>query len=313
MRSSDARYFQVRRTKRNVNLWDELAPVIAAARREGGLNSALLDLIERSAEEYTHVLLACGRTASDFRRNYRRGCAAHNIVEAREIAPHDALLAERLDGYQALRLTREQHWNVKNRFGKLRAQDQLFHDPQGRVWKELMAGAVAGPSGERVDILTALREEPVELFSLNDPFDLVELLGKEMERRLRGMATPTDEVPELSAIGARNLALREFVAIRKLRTYEPDGITTFSRADARKRLEEHLVVVEAYVEGRNVRAAYADPDTSGRHCSEARLFARLSRVEDRLMELGDSDVRYYTGESMADISQPRVNRDENLE
>lgn len=295
MRSSDQRYFQVRRTKREVNLWDELGPAIAGAKRDGEMNPALSALLERSAEEYTHVLLACGRTASDFRRNYRRGCARHNIIEAREIAPLDSLLEARLDGYHVLRLTREQHWNVRNRFGKLRPQDQLVHDPQGRIWKGLIASSIAGPSADRIDTLGDLRGQRVSLFSLNNPFDLVELLRKEMERRLRGMATRVDEkYPELSPIKSRNLALRRYVKIKKLRGYEPDGIETFSRADVRKRLEEHLVVVEAYVEGRDVRAAYCDPDTSQRHCSEARLFARLSRVEDRLLELGDIEVRYYT-------------------
>jgi hypothetical protein len=296
VRSSDARYFQVRRTKREVNLWDELGPAIAAAKRDGDMNPALSDMLERSAEEYTHVLLACGRTAHDFRRNFRRGCAAHNVVEAREIAPVDILLRVQLDGFKMLRLTREQHWNVKERMGKVRAQDALVHDPQGRVWKELIAASIAGASVDNIDIFDSLIEHRVKLVDWNSPFDQVDMLVKEMERRLRaGASRPvTEENPEWSPIKAANIALRAYVAIKKLRGYEPDGIHTFSRADVRKELEAQLVIVEAYVEGRNVRVAYCDPDTSGRHCSEARLFARLSRVEDRLIELGDSDIRYYT-------------------
>lgn len=295
MRSSDQRYFQVRRTKREANLYPEIAALLSDARRVGEVTSALEEAVQLSAQEFTHILLACGRTANDFRRNFRRGCANHNIVTAAEIAPYEALLSERLDGYVCYRLSKEQHWNVRERFGKLRPQDVLIHDPQGGLWTRLIEGRIAGPDLERLGILSDLRERGEALFDLDDALDLSTLLLKELERRFRSYAAgASDAMPEFTDVGLRNAAVREYVKIKRLLTWEPDYETMFSKADVRERLEQCLVVVEAYVDGGDVRAALFDPDTSKRHCSEARLFARLSHVEDRLIELGDCDQRYYT-------------------
>lgn len=295
MRSSDQRYYHVRRTKRQVNLYPEVDAAFSAARRDAVAIPALDALLKESAREFSYVLLACGRTANDFRRSFRRGCARHNIIKATEIAPYEALLSEKLDGFSCLRLSKEQSWNVKERWGKLQPQDALVHDPQGVFWTRLAHGSIAGPDPERMGILSDLRER-YEAFGEIDTIEGLAHVGRKLlERQLRSLAHKvTDEFPELSETGYRNLAIRKFVAIKKLLALEPDGLTTFSRAEVRKKLEACLVCVEAYVDGGNVRAAYCDPDTSNRHCSEGRLYARLARVEDRLIELGDMDQRYYT-------------------
>ena len=301
MKSSDQRYFQVRRTKREANLHPEIGLALTKARSDPSGVDHLNQLIEQSAHEFSHILLACGRTATDFRRNYRRGSASHNIVEANKIAPHSALQPAKLDGFVCLRLSKEQTWNVKGRFGKLRPQDVLIHDPQGTIWKGLVAASLAGSRDRHVELLADLRQRPKTLIDWEDATDVSHLLVKELERQLRGLAHREDEdFPQLGEIGARNLALRKYVKVKKLLTGEPDYISTFTSVDVRVALEKCLVCVEAYVDGGNVRAAYCDPDTSQRHCSAARLTARISRVEDRLLDMGDIDQRYYTPEGRSD-------------
>jgi hypothetical protein len=310
MRSSDQRYYHVRRTKREVNLYPEVDAAFTAARRDSSAIPELDHLIERSAREFSHVLLACGRTANDFRRSFRRGCARHNIIKASEIAPYEALLPEKLDGFVCLRLSKEQSWNVKERWGKLQPQDCLVHDPQGVIWTRLAHGSIAGPDPERLGILTDLQDRCIRFGEIDTVEGLAHVVVKLLQRQLRSLANKTSEHhPELTDTGYRNLAMEKFVAIRKLLTYEPDYMITHSKADVRKALEECLVCVEAYVEGGNVRAAYCDPDTSQRHCSEERLHARIARVEDRLLELGDADQRYYTtadGQLSIDLEPYRI-------
>lgn len=124
-------------------------------RKDRSIAPVLYHLVRQSTAEYTHVMLACGRTSTDFRRNFRRGAARHNQIPASDIAPHAALLVDRFDGFTLFRLTKEQYWNLKERSGKVRPQDAVIHDPQGQWWSLLLHFSLSGPKAENVNLLRA--------------------------------------------------------------------------------------------------------------------------------------------------------------
>ncbi|WP_242152624.1 hypothetical protein [Sphingomonas sp. BAUL-RG-20F-R05-02] len=237
--------------------------------------------MKQSASEYTHILLATGVTATDFRRNFRRGSPAHHMIPVSALVSTPPLRAERLDGFKAMRLSKEQVWNVKQRWAKLRKLDVLIHDPQGRFWARLQECALDGVENEHLGVLCDLRERGealVEAQAVPGTEEAVERASRELVRHIRSWSdvAPNDLIfnERKQAIGAYNRARR----IQK----SGQAMFATSAAEVRVELEKALVVAEAYVDGTSVRAAYYDPDTSGRHCSVARLDARLVRVQDAL-------------------------------
>ncbi len=158
MRSSDQRYYHVQRTKRAGEQYG--AHIVAALQlaRSEGQTEQLNAVIHDSAVEHPVVLLACGRTATDFRRQFRRGTPGYHCIAANDVAPIDLLRDEKLDGYVAMRLTREQHRAVRDKAEKLYGRDRLLSDPQGAIWKELVSASIAGQREEHIDLLANLRD-----------------------------------------------------------------------------------------------------------------------------------------------------------
>ncbi|WP_293984906.1 hypothetical protein [Sphingobium sp.] len=115
-------------------------------------------IIRESAAEYPAILLACGRTANDFRRAFRRGAAGYHNISANNLAPMELLRDEALDGYAVMRLTREQTTTVKGKAEKLFARDRLIDDPSGAIWLEVIHAHLAGEREAHLDLLLNLRD-----------------------------------------------------------------------------------------------------------------------------------------------------------
>lgn len=281
MRSSDQRYFQVRRTKREANPHLEVADALAMAREDIKTAPVLYTLVRRSAPEFTHVMLACGRTANDFRRNFRRGPARHNVIPAKDIAPHAALLTEKLDGYTCIRLNREQYWNLKTRCGKVKPQDAVVHDPQGQWWSLLCYFMLRGPQADNLGLLTDLRGMAVRLFDPESKADIAKHVTKAIERHERWMARAIPAYPEKASEIYRRVFLSAQAALARWveLEWEAKGIPLL-QAQIRVEMEKALVILEAYAAGGDVKRAALDPDTRGRHCSDATLRKRIAKFVD---------------------------------
>lgn len=283
MRSSDQRYFHVQRVKRDVTAVSECqAEIVLAlrvARQDPSALENLANLIRASAAEFSHLLLACGRTATDFRRNFRRGPAAHNIIYANDLADMASLQVARLDGFAVIRLSKEQARTVKAKWRKLRDQDHLVHDPQGQVWTALMSASLSGDCSG-LDHLAGLRAgEQLALARLRGDKEAAYAWFRERDLRERANVHNPDFIEpdhiELEAMQCFSWALNEYqMEWRKPGAWENPGAV-------RKRIECNLVVAEAFAAGKGFAAAYGAPDTSGRHCSERRLRQRLQRVDEQ--------------------------------
>jgi len=311
-KSSDQRYFQVRRTKRHVDSHDGIIDAIRSARLSDEAWPALESAVAASASEFTHVMLACGRTSTDFRCNVLRGCADHNLIKASEIEPYDNLLAAKLDGYSLLRLSQEQHWNVKQRWAKLREQDVIIHDSQGSIWIKALRAAIDGPKFNQNVVLLDIQADGQRLVAkrngdqqavdqllasaahkqlsaiaddLNHYAPAIERITKELERGFRGEANATRLVPEFSDVAAWNIALRKLKDAYDLHRAYLDDANAEIRVGLRIEIEKRLVVAEAYVAGDDIRAAIFDPDTSNRHGRDASLKNRIERTKLRMEEI----------------------------
>ena len=283
MRSSDQRYHAVQRTKRDSRNWEQWSTKLVAALRDarlGGSFEPLEQAIRGGAAEFSHILLACGRTATDFRRNYRVGSPNWHTVWANEICPLDTLATERLDGFAIMRLSREQAKNVKLRWTKLRRQDLLIHDPQGTHWIKAMGCWIDGNRDEHLGTLLDLRDRGVSLVDENTAKGsetALERASKEFVRFVGQLSTTTpdwfDWTDERSAKEA-GIAQTQ-VKLRLQRGAEWYGV---SAAEHRLEIEKALVVCEAHAGGGDVRAAVYDPNTTQRHCSASRLAYRLKRL-----------------------------------
>jgi len=282
MRSSDQRYFQVRRTKREANLYPEIATALADAKRDPAAIPALNSLIEQSAHEFSHILLASGRTATDFRRNYRRGCARHNMVAANDIAPHASLLVERLDGYQVMRLSKEQTANIKMRWVKLRTCDLLIHDPQGVLWARIIGASLSASNEDNLGLLGYLRDRGENLVADKAVMGTQEAVDRAAKQLVRFVSSFGDNTPDwMEEWDAERQEREARFAWRRANRMIREGAEWHQMNDAEFRLEieKQIVIAEAFLDGGNVMAAYHDPDTSKRH---SRLQPRLDRLQKEL-------------------------------
>lgn len=279
MRSSDQRYHEVRRVKRDVPQYSvQLVKALRDARLDVDAMPALERVVRDSAQEFTHLLLCTGITATDFRRNFRHGSAGYHVITGVQLAGRAALLGENLDGFSVLRMSKDQTWNVKQRWAKLRRADVLIHDPQGAHWYKLLAAMLDGQRDENVGLLADLRDRGVSLVAENaitGTQDAVEHAARNLVRHIRSWAeNPPETMKWDDAYAARgawtglNERLRMGSSWYKHETPE----------DHRVEIEKALVVCEAFLDGKDVREAFYDPDTSGRHCSASRLAARIERV-----------------------------------
>ncbi len=282
MRSSDQRYRQVQRTKRSTEQWQEWSNALVLALREAKLNLATFPAVERAvrggAPEFGHILLASGRTANDFRRNYRQGSPHWHVLPTNSLCSQAALESEKLDGFTLMRLSREQVKNVKLRWMKLRAGDILIHDPQGALWTKLMAAMLAGSRDEHLGLLCDLRDRGdnlVEQNALMGSEGAVDRAARQLVKLVQGFGTDTPEWVE--DWDEARCAKEARGAWRRLKEMISLGAAwhNLSEPEFRVELEKELVVVEAFIDGGNVMAAAHNPDTSGRH---SRLQPRLDRV-----------------------------------
>ncbi|WP_454883985.1 hypothetical protein [Sphingomonas oryzagri] len=278
MKTSDARYRHVQRTKRDPFDYVDLVKAMRVARLDPRELEPLEQAVRDSTREFTHVLLATGQTANDFRRNFRVGANGVNILRANDLVAHDALQAEKLDGYVVMRISREQHKNLKLRWAKLRNQDRLYHDPQGTLWMSLMRGwAKAIGEDEILRELIHLRDSGVQLTRADedDHQKRLERASKELVRFAVSQAFIDDMDWDEAKIHkeGRDSFFGARVVFR-------EGAERYVSVDEwRKRIEERLVVSEAYVDGECVKAAWANPDTSKRHSTTAQLQARFDRID----------------------------------
>ena len=299
LRSSDQRYRHVQRTKRDTQAWEvasrDLDFALRAVRTGEGDFSAVEEAIRAGAAEFSHILLACGRTATDFRRNYRRGSPNWHIVNTNAICPVETLQRERLDGYVLMRLSREQTKNVKLRWAKLREQDRLIHDPQGALWAEVMGCHIDGERDEHLDMLLALRERGRGLVDDNQAISEEHRearADKELDRFFRLYAQGFDAVASDGKTTPPEV-IRETASWRygiAHRIYSTGSyLTKVTPAEARLELEKSLVVAEAFLASGQIDQAIWDPDTSQRHCSAARLRERMRAVEEGFAAIGYAD------------------------
>ncbi|PNU04601.1 hypothetical protein [Novosphingobium guangzhouense] len=280
MKSSDQRYRQVQRVKRDtsgIQAKQEAIPAaISAVRYDPGQIVVHDGLVRDTASEFTHLLLACGRTASDFRRNFRRGAASWNVVAANDLAPMEDLKAAKLDGFSVLRLSREQVRTVRAKWRKLRDQDFLTHDPQGALWINLMRSNLLGDCNA-LGALQALRdgEQPsMARFDGDDEAKYAWFRERELSWRPKANepfpARYAEETEDEASI-CFSMALADYHLKWRKTVAEP-------QPRIRERMERNLVVAEAFMDADGFSKAYWNPETSGRHCSEARLRERFDRV-----------------------------------
>lgn len=265
MRSSDQRYYDVQRPKRTAEDFTvEIVKALQRARIEGDIEG-LDDVLRRSASEYPVVLLACGRTANDFRRSFRRGVGGYHSIAFNNLAPLELLVDERLDGYAAMRLSREQHRNVKDKAEKLYERDRLIDDPQGAIWTQLIHAHNAGHKEEHIDLLLNLRDRGRVL--------------NEQDRAGYQVFPPltVDELPDNlpSNDAVLPFAARQFVTWQERResirwTAWRSGITTSVR------------MLSAYLDGSSMMAArYCRGDEPSSHEHRRHFQARVDRIEEK--------------------------------
>lgn len=281
MRSSDQRYRHVQRYKRDPHEWEQWSKALVLALRDVRLGEGDFQAVEAAirggAQEFNHLLLATGRTATDFARNYRRGSPNWHTIRANDLCPQAALKGERLDGFVVMRLSREQAKNVKLRSAKLNSGDILLHDPQGTFWTRVVGCWLDGSRNEHVGVLCDLRdrgESPTAaMHEAGNPFYRA---AKERQRLVRAKAYLESD-PEWFDDEQR--MARHAFRMAWFALFEP---WRFSMAPGKRRklLEERLVVAEAYGGQGNTRVAFYDPDTSGRHCSGTTLRKRIDRVAE---------------------------------
>jgi len=264
MRSSDQRYYHVQRPKRTTEDFTvEIVKALQRARIEGDIKG-LDDVLGRSASEYPVVLLACGRTANDFRRSFRRGVGGYHNIPFNNLAPLDLRVDERLDGYAAMRLSREQHANVKDKSEKLYERDRLISDPQGATWTQLIHAHMAGQREEHIDLLLNLRDRGRVLNELDRAG--YQLLPFPMPDEL------PDNLPSNDAV--LPFAARQFVTWQQRKDdirWEAwrSGITTSVR------------MLSAYLDGSSMMAArYCREDEPSTHEHRRPFQARVDRIEN---------------------------------
>jgi len=264
VRSSDQRYYHVQRTRREVEDFTvEIVRALRDARTEGKLDE-LDDVIERSACEYTSILLACGRTANDFRQSFRRGAAGFHVVTAAQVVPRELLLEERLDGYSLLRLSREQTRIVKAKSEKLYARDKLFHDPQGAVWAKIMRAMLSGLSEDHLDLLDDIRSDGLVLGNDRAGYEIVPF-------------PVADQLPD-------NLPSNDAVlpfAARQFIFYVDKRSGPYERW--RRHMTTPVRMLTAYLDGTSMMAArYCRGDEPGLHEHRSHFQARVDRITDEL-------------------------------
>ncbi len=265
MRSSDKRYYHVQRPKRSAQ--DYTVDIVKALRdaRLTGERGGLEAVIRDSAVEYPAILLACGITANDFRRSFRRGSAGYHNVQANNLADIEALRAERLDGYSVMRLTREQHKSVKDKSEKLRAGDRLISDPQGKLWMEVLVCMLAGQQDDHIDVLEGLRGQG-------------RVMGDRSGYDIGPSPTPhdlPDDLPSNEAV--LPFAARQFLFYRN---------RTSGRWDQWRGLMTTPVrMLTAYLDnGSMMVARYCRGDEPSTHEHQRHFMARVERID---VELGD--------------------------
>lgn len=280
MRSSDQRYRHVQRVKRDTSAVQaaqaEIPSAIRAARADPDQIVAVEELVRGTASEFTHLLLACGRTTTDFRRNFRRGPALWNILAANDLAPVPDLVSVKLDGFSVVRLSREQVRTVRAKWRKLRDQDFLVHDPQGALWSSLMRYSLSGSRDALSVLVTLSHGEQPSLVRFNGDDEAKYAWFRERELSWRPKANEPfparyDDEPEDEASLCFSMALADYHLKWRKNVAEP-------QPRIRERIERNLVVAEAFLNAEGFGQAYWDPETSGRHCSEARLRERIERV-----------------------------------
>jgi hypothetical protein len=281
-KSSDQRYFQARRPKRDtshIERWGQsFVTTLRDVRSDTSQFPRLEMLVRESAAEFSQLLLACGRTSHDFRRNFRRGAANWNVIVANDLAAMDDLRRERLDGFSIIRLSREQAQAVKAKWRKLRDQDYLFHDPQGSAWTLLLRSHVLGQR-DGLELVMGLRtgkQLALKRFQSAEQAKYAWFRERDLEHRRLSSEQwewryDTEQEDEASI--CFSMALADYQLKWRKPTREP-------QAKIRARMEHNLLVAEAFVDGADMSKAIFDPfpDTSGRHCSEKRLRERFDRV-----------------------------------
>ena len=289
MKSSDQRYFQVRRPKSQINRYVELAKALRDARHDPLKVIEVDKLVAASTTDFTHVMLVCGRTAKDFRRNFRRGCAEFNTVTAVQLVPYETLLKAELDGYSLLRLTKEQHWNVKQRWGKLREQDALLHDPQGAFWTRVLRALLDGRHDGHLSILTDIRDKGQRLVQARlgtsseaDKDRYVREFGRAQRKRRDEVMSPEECYDNARRVWVElNDYLSQAGTPQYLRISHNGRHSKISRAEWRLCVERCLLELEAVAVG-DFRRVFFNPDTSSRH---SRIRPRLENIRAKVLPL----------------------------
>jgi hypothetical protein len=278
VRSSDQRYFHVQRQKRDSREWEQWSKALILALRDVRTGQGDFAAVEAAcrggAAEWSHVLIATGRTANDFRRNFRLGSPNEHRVAVNDLAELSDLRAIGLDGFSVLRLSKEQAKNVKLRWAKLHERDALLHDPQGAHWSAILGMWIDGQRVEHIEALRGLYGAGNRLVMHNLAKGLEAETQLENKNRTRPSSKPFveryEQDAEEEAMICLSLALGAYSEL-----WRKDGAGTGRTRDM---IERNLLVVEAYAAGENIGEAFWNPDTSSRHGSEKQLRDRLDRM-----------------------------------
>lgn len=280
MKSSDQRYHHVQRQKRDRREWEQVSRDLVRALRDvrtgEGEFAVVEDACRRGAAEFSHILLACGRTNTDFRRNYRVGSPNWHTIAVNQICPVELSRQERLDGFSIMRLSREQTKNVKFRWAKLAAQDVLVHDPQGVLWAEALGCWIDGKRKEHLSFIASLRDSGIPLLRENLSRGDEQKAYFEFKTNRRPIVRPFEarypDEAEHEASCCFSMVLADHAVLWR------KSVTSEAQAKIRTRIEHNLVVAEAFMAGQGFAEAWSAPDTSQRHCSEARLKQRIDAI-----------------------------------
>lgn len=309
MRSSDQRYFHVQRQKRDSREWEQWSKALILALRDVRTGQGDFAAVEAAcrgaAAEWSHVLIATGRTANDFRRNFRLGSPNEHRVAVNDLAELSDLRAIGLDGFSALRLSKEQAKNVKLRWAKLHERDSLLHDPQGAHWSAILGMWIDGQRAEHIEALRGLYgagNRLVTHYSQKDAEAEKARSNKEWERFVRTLPADVEAAKRIErerpGIRLRSKIMSqsdhyEFVE-KHLRSAEAlfkrySKAVADERPDLRKKIEISICVVEQYIETGEYDEALFNPKTDGRHCADSRLLSRLELARLAMDEIAKSD------------------------
>lgn len=286
MRSSDQRYFHVQRQKRDSREWEQWSKALILALRDVRTGQGDFAAVEAAcrggAAEWSHVLIATGRTANDFRRNFRLGSPNEHRVAVNDLAEVSDLQAVGLDGFSVLRLSKEQAKNVKLRWAKLHERDSLLHDPQGAHWSAVLGMWIDGQRAEHIEALRGLYGAGIRLVTQNmaeSEEQKNQRVEKELARFMRSFADGGSDRMEIPMEWRRDTV--EWHVDRLQERYaQLDAVSDSERPELRRLIENNLCIIEAFIATGSYDEAMYSTDYSGRHCSAAQLRARVIAAVD---------------------------------